>query len=78
MKNILIWIIQIYQKTISPDKGVIRYFFANKYQHCQMYPTCSEYMILSIKKYGSIKGLFKGIRRIFRCHPYQKNLIDIP
>lgn len=36
---------------------------------CLFTPTCSEYMLLAIKKYGFIKGFLKGIKRLFRCHP---------
>lgn len=36
---------------------------------CRFYPTCSSYMIMALKKYGLFIGLFKGIRRLFRCKP---------
>ena len=36
---------------------------------CRFEPTCSTYMIMSLKKYGLFIGLFKGIRRLMRCHP---------
>ena len=36
---------------------------------CLFTPTCSEYMLLAIKKYGFLKGFFKGLKRLFRCHP---------
>ncbi len=36
---------------------------------CRFYPTCSEYTILAVQKYGVIKGLYKGIKRVLRCHP---------
>ena len=36
---------------------------------CRFEPTCSTYMIMAINKYGLIKGLYKGIRRILRCKP---------
>ena len=64
MKNILIYIIKIYQKTLG------LYFRGT----CRFEPTCSEYMILSIKKYGLLKGLGNGVLRLFRCHPYSKKI----
>jgi len=73
----LIRIIRFYQRTLSPDKGFLK-FFVGSSVGCGMFPTCSEYTIQSIEKNGSIKGLFGGFRRILRCHPYQKNLIDLP
>lgn len=60
MNFIFILIIKLYQLTI----GVI--FRGN----CRFYPTCSEYMLQSIKKYGTIKGVFRGVKRISKCHPY--------
>ena len=36
---------------------------------CLFTPTCSEYMILAIQKYGCVRGVLKGIKRLFRCHP---------
>lgn len=73
--KILIYIVRCYQKVLSPDRGMLRYLF-NTQSHCVMIPPCSEYMILSITKYGPIKGVYKGIHRILRCHPFQKKLID--
>lgn len=66
--------IRFYQTFLSPDKSI----FSLGNRTCAMHPTCSEYMEQAIEKYGFIKGFFKGIRRIFRCHPWQKNLIDLP
>jgi len=65
MKKIAIFIIDIYQKT--PLKS---------HYNCVFIPTCSEYTKEAINKYGLLKGVFKGILRILRCHPYQKNRYD--
>lgn len=66
--------IRFYQFFLSPDKGI----FSLGRRTCAMHPTCSEYMEISIEKYGFIKGFWKGTRRILRCHPWQKNLVDMP
>lgn len=69
MKKILISLINLYQKHISSvlsDKGV----------HCKFYPTCSEYTKQAIQKYGSIKGIFLGIKRILKCNPFSKGGYD--
>ena len=63
MKYIIIYIIKFYQLTL----GLI--FRGN----CRFYPSCSEYMIKAIKKYGVISGLIKGIKRLSKCHPYSKH-----
>lgn len=63
--NFFIKIIDIYQKT--PLKS---------HYSCVFIPTCSEYTKEAILKYGSLRGIFLGIKRIFRCHPWQKNKYD--
>lgn len=56
----LIYLVTFYKKGISPWlPGACRY-----------QPTCSEYMIEALKKYGIFYGLYLGIRRILRCHPW--------
>jgi uncharacterized protein len=65
MKTFLIKIINLYQK--APLKS---------HNSCVFIPTCSEYTKEAISKYGSIKGVFLGIKRILRCHPWQKNRFD--
>ena len=69
MKNILIKLIIFYQKNISI------YFYKNGVG-CKFYPTCSEYTKQAIEKYGAIKGIFKGIKRILRCNPISKGGYD--
>ncbi|HCU58780.1 MAG TPA: membrane protein insertion efficiency factor YidD [Alphaproteobacteria bacterium] len=60
MKWLLIKLVRIYQKFLSPLCGGC----------CRYRPTCSEYMIEALKKHGVIKGLYLGIKRILRCHPW--------
>lgn len=74
LKKMLLKIIRIYQKTISPDYG----FFAYKHPagYCKYYPSCSEYGYQAISKYGVIKGSFKAITRILRCNPFSKGGYD--
>lgn len=66
--KIAIWLIKVYQ------------FFSRKFLNraCRFYPTCSQYMIEAIEKYGLIKGLGKGVARILRCHPGHPGGIDLP
>ena len=69
MKKILIFIIEKYQKHISV-------FFENRGVKCKFYPTCSEYTKQAISKYGALKGLGLGIKRIARCNPFSKGGYD--
>lgn len=72
----ILFLIRVYQKTISPDHGVYRFLFPNGY--CRFYPTCSEYGYESIKKHGLIRGIPKTIWRIMRCNPWSKGGVDMP
>lgn len=73
MRNAIASIITFYQKYLSLDTGAFSY---KKGTTCVFYPTCSEYTKQAVLKYGVIKGIFMGLRRIGRCHPWQKNHID--
>ena len=59
IKNILIKIIKTYKFFISP-------FLTPS---CRYMPTCSEYFIDSLNEHGVVKGIIKGTKRIFSCHP---------
>lgn len=65
---ILIKPIEFYRKYISPHTPA----------RCRFYPSCSQYAILAIKKYGPMKGLIKAVWRILRCNPFSRGGIDYP
>ena len=67
IRKILIAPIRFYQKYLSGLK---------KYSHCKYYPTCSQYAIEAIEKYGPLKGLGLAIWRILRCNPFSKGGYD--
>lgn len=69
MKYILIFIIWIYQKTLSFDHGIAGKLFKS-HRVCMFYPSCSEYTKQAVKKYGSMKGSWLGIKRIIKCGPW--------
>ncbi|MBI5418399.1 membrane protein insertion efficiency factor YidD [Candidatus Poribacteria bacterium] len=60
MKNFLVKLIKMYQKFLSP-------FLPSS---CRFNPTCSQYTIDAIEKYGLFKGLKLGVLRILRCNPF--------
>jgi len=68
MKIIFLKLIKFYQKFISPFLG----------GHCRFYPSCSHYSYSAIEKYGAINGGWKGIKRILKCHPWNKGGVDLP
>lgn len=59
--------LHIYQKYISPMKRT---------PSCIYTPSCSEYAVQAIKKYGAWKGGFLAVKRILRCHPFHKGGYD--
>ena len=75
MKKILLKTIRIYQKTLSPDYGIFKGLHPAGY--CKFNPTCSEYTYEAINKYGSIKGMALGMKRILKCNPLSKGGDDM-
>lgn len=66
IKKLFVLLIRFYQKFISPFK-----------RSCCIYtPTCSQYAIEAINKYGVLKGLFLACKRILRCNPFSKGGYD--
>lgn len=66
MKKIFLFFIRLYRRFISP-------LFPPK---CRFYPTCSAYAYEAIEKYGVIKGGFLAVKRILKCHPFNKGGYD--
>jgi len=64
----LIGLVRLYQWLLSPLLG----------HNCRYQPTCSVYFIESVKKYGALRGSFRGILRILRCHPFHPGGYDPP
>ena len=66
MKRLLIGLVKFYQKYISSHTGA----------HCIYRPTCSQYALEALEKYGTIKGTYLACKRILRCHPFAKGGYD--
>ena len=62
MKIVLIRLIQFYQKYLSPMKRT----------KCPYFPSCSQYGLEAIQKYGAAKGGWLALKRLLRCHPFHK------
>jgi uncharacterized protein len=65
---LLILAARVYQWTLSPFIG----------RHCRFQPTCSAYFIQAVGKYGAVRGTWRGLKRIGRCHPFQPGGYDPP
>ncbi len=66
MRKFFILLIRFYQIAISPYLG----------KNCRYMPTCSQYTIEALEKYGVVKGIYLGIKRILRCHPFHEGGYD--
>ena len=66
VSQVLRMIIRCYQLLISP-------FLPNV---CRFYPSCSQYTLLAVAEYGSVKGMLKSLNRLFRCHPWSAGGYD--
>ncbi|HLQ98159.1 MAG TPA: membrane protein insertion efficiency factor YidD [Candidatus Dormibacteraeota bacterium] len=67
MKYLLIGIIKFYQKAISPFRPPT----------CRFLPTCSQYGLEAVQRFGAIKGGYLAIKRISKCHPLHPGGIDL-
>lgn len=72
LRALLIYILQapirFYQWAVSPLLG----------GNCRFYPTCSHYALEALEKHGALAGVFLGLRRICKCHPYHKGEFHDP
>lgn len=69
MKHFTVFLINLYRQLFAAQRMVAR---------CKYHPSCSEYTILAVKKYGAITGLVKSAWRILRCNPLTKGGVDLP
>lgn len=67
--KIMVLLVRAYQWTLSPLVG----------RQCRFVPSCSNYFLEAVRKYGSVIGTYRGVRRICRCHPwYRGSVFDPP
>ena len=66
--TLLIAAVRVYQWTLSPLIG----------RQCRFEPTCSNYFIGAVRKYGAVRGAWRGVKRVGRCHPFHPGGVDLP
>ena len=59
-RNLCVAILRLYRAVISPLYGDV----------CRYYPSCSSYALQAIQRYGVVRGIWMGTKRIARCHPW--------
>ena len=66
MSELILKLIRFYRKHLSPARPPC----------CRFVPTCSEYALQAVEKYGAVKGSWLALRRLLRCHPFHKGGYD--
>ncbi|WP_290652176.1 membrane protein insertion efficiency factor YidD [Aquisalimonas sp.] len=66
MRTLVTRILRLYQLIVSPLIGPC----------CRFYPSCSQYTIEAVRVHGVIRGLWLGIRRLLKCHPWHPGGVD--
>lgn len=65
-KHIVLGALRFYKRAISPTLP----------PSCRFQPTCSEYMMQAVQKYGVLRGVFMGLKRLSHCHPFHEGGYD--
>lgn len=66
VKRVFLFLIDVYRRYISPLKSPC----------CRYIPTCSEYAMIAIERYGAMRGGWLALKRILRCHPFHEGGYD--
>ena len=66
MRKLIVAILRLYKLALSPVLP----------SACRYYPSCSDYMRQAVEKYGPARGVWMGIKRIARCHPFHQGGLD--
>jgi putative membrane protein insertion efficiency factor len=66
MRKLIVAILRLYKLALSPMLP----------SACRYYPSCSDYMRQAVEKYGPARGVWMGIKRIARCHPFHQGGLD--
>ena len=66
MQSVVIRALGVYKRWVSPLLP----------SACRFHPTCSEYMMEAVRRYGVLRGVWLGVRRVLRCHPFHAGGFD--
>ncbi|NCU41327.1 MAG: membrane protein insertion efficiency factor YidD [Candidatus Moranbacteria bacterium] len=74
MRKIVLLSIVLYQKSFSLDHGFLGRILGIKV--CRFYPSCSQYMYGAIERFGTVRGVWMGLKRLSKCHPFHLGGVD--
>lgn len=74
LKAFLVALIRFYQRFVSSERGLLGFFTGGRI--CRFHPSCSQYMLESVEKRGVFWGLWLGLKRVGRCHPWNSGGYD--
>ena len=66
MRKLIVAFLRLYKWALSPLLP----------SACRYHPTCSDYMRQAVEKYGPVRGVWMGIKRLARCHPFHQGGLD--
>ena len=66
MRRAIVGLLRLYKLLVSPLLP----------SACRFHPTCSEYMLDAVARYGAAKGVWLGVKRLSRCHPFHEGGFD--
>lgn len=66
MRELLMWVLRFYKRWISPVLP----------SACRFHPTCSMYMLEAVERYGAVRGVWLGLKRLAKCHPLHRGGFD--
>jgi putative membrane protein insertion efficiency factor len=66
MRKLIVATLRLYKQVVSPLLP----------SACRYYPSCSDYMRQAVEKYGPVRGLWMGVKRLARCHPFHAGGLD--
>ena len=66
MRKLIVGILRFYKRMLSPLLP----------SSCRYYPSCSDYMRQAVEKYGVAQGIWMGVKRLLRCHPFHSGGLD--
>ncbi|MBE0660402.1 MAG: membrane protein insertion efficiency factor YidD [Bryobacteraceae bacterium] len=66
MRTLIVFLLRVYKQAVSPVLPPA----------CRFHPTCSEYTLEAVQRHGAARGVWLGLKRLSRCHPFHAGGLD--